>query len=272
MHRVGPHRLHVRLARELGQVGFTSLRVDLAGRGDSAPRADFMNHHSVAADFAEILSVLDSRLGRSPIILGGLCSGADNAIMLTLNDPRVVGMVLLDPICFPDNGLWGFRTREIAAKYTNVAEFIAWLKRRLKVLARPGTNNQRHDTSVDPPALWNPPTRIQLQAAFESIRERKGRVLSVFTGVARDYNQTGQLCRVLGLPDYGRFCTELFWPGTDHTFSLEVNRRRLIHAIKTWARDSFAPEAPGTDGSADRTPGSLPSKLRERWSVGRQNA
>ena len=38
LHRVGPHGLHVRLARELAQMGFSSLRVDLAGTGDSPPQ------------------------------------------------------------------------------------------------------------------------------------------------------------------------------------------------------------------------------------------
>ena len=38
IHRVGPNRLHVRLARELAARGFLSLRLDLSGRGDSDPR------------------------------------------------------------------------------------------------------------------------------------------------------------------------------------------------------------------------------------------
>ena len=84
LHRVGPYRLHVRLGRELAQMGFSSLRVDLAGMGDSPPRPGLTSRESVAADFGEILGVLDSRLGRLPLVLAGLCSGADNAMTLTL--------------------------------------------------------------------------------------------------------------------------------------------------------------------------------------------
>src|ERR1700737_655956 len=62
-HRVGPHRLHVALCRELARLGFTSLRVDLAGTGDSPPRAGFTTQQSVAADFADILGLLGSRFG-----------------------------------------------------------------------------------------------------------------------------------------------------------------------------------------------------------------
>src|SRR5437762_1624267 len=102
LHRVGPYNLHVRLARELAQMGFSSLRVDLAGMGDSPPRPGLTNQQSVAADFAEIVGILDARLGRLPLVLAGLCTGADNASTLALKERRVIGMVLLDPVCFPD--------------------------------------------------------------------------------------------------------------------------------------------------------------------------
>jgi len=238
LHRVGPYRLHVRLARELAQMGFTSLRIDLAGTGDSPPRPGLTNRQSVAADFAEILRVLESRLGRLPLVLAGLCSGADNAMTLTLSEPRVIGMVLLDPICFPDRG---FRARLVIAKYTNPARYIAGLKRRFKGL----------DKSVDPLTIRDYPTREELRAAFESIREREGRVLSIFTHYALGYyNQTGQLGRVLGVNGYQQFCTELFWPHVHHTYTLELHRRRLMEEIKTWAGDYI--RAPMIDGSPGR--------------------
>lgn len=239
LHRVGPYRLHVRLGRELAQLGFSSLRVDLAGMGDSPPRPGLTSRESVAADFAAILGVLDSRLGRLPLVLAGLCTGADNATHLTLKEPRVVGMVLLDPICFPDHG---FRARVIVAKYTNPARYIAWLKRRFKALTHPSGEKLEAYGSVDPLALRDLPTREQLRAAFELIGERGGRVLSVFTEYARGYyNQSGQLGRVLGLNGYQQFCTELFWPQTHHTYWLEQHRRRLIEEIKTLAGNYIRP-------------------------------
>jgi pimeloyl-ACP methyl ester carboxylesterase len=242
LHRVGPYRLHVRLARELAQMGFSSLRVDLAGVGDSPPRPGLTNQQSAAADFAEILGVLESRLGRLPLVLAGLCSGADNATRLTLGEPRVVGLVLLDPICFPDYGLSGFRARAVVAKYTNPARYVAWLKRRFMTQTRPREKRQEHDKPVDILAVRDLPTREQLRAAFESICEREGRVLSVFTHYALEYyNQTGQLGRALNVKGYQRFCTELFWPQADHTYRLELHRCRLIEAVKTWAGDYIRP-------------------------------
>ena len=110
--------------------------------------------------------------------------------------------------------------------------------RRFKALTRPRGKKQEDDESVDPLTLRDLPTREQLRAAIESIREREGRVLSIFTRYALGYyNQAGQLGRVLGVNGYQQFCTELFWPHADHTYRLELHRRRLMEEIKTWAGD-----------------------------------
>jgi len=233
LHRVGPYRLHVRLVRKLAEMGFSSLRVDLAGRGDSPGVSGLTNQQSVAADYEEIVGMLESRLGRVPLVLGGLCSGADNAIRLAPTDPRVIGMLLLDPVCSLDDG---FRARELFMKYTNPARYVVWLKRRLTLLTSlPGEDWSDKET-VDPMTLRDQPSDEQLRAAFEAICERRGRVLSVFTRYATQYyNQLGQFGRTLGVAGYQRFCTELFWPQAAHTYTLEVHRRRLIDEVKNWA-------------------------------------
>jgi pimeloyl-ACP methyl ester carboxylesterase len=245
LHRVGPHRLYVGLARDLSRMGFSSLRVDLAGTGDSPRRPGLTYRQSVAADFGEISGVLESRLGRLPLVLAGLCSGANNAVRLTPEEPRVVGMVLLDPICFPD---YGFRARAVVVKYTNPARYLVWLKRRLNLLTILPGESEKDNEMIDPLTLgdqstreqlraaWGVPNREQLRAAFESICEREGRVLSVFTqNVHEYYNQAGQLGRVLGVDGYQQFCTELFWPQAQHIYPLDLHRRRLMEVIKTWA-------------------------------------
>ena len=230
LHRVGPNRLYVHLARDLSRMGFGSLRVDLAGRGDSPSRPGLANQLSVAADYKEILRVLESRLAPGPLVLAGLCSGADNAIRLTPKDSRVVGLLLFDPVCSPDNG---FGTRAFVLRYTNTARYIAWLKRRF---VAPSTEPREDKEEVDPLGIRDIPTQEQLRTAFESIREREGRVLSVFTQYALPYyNQAGQLGRVLGVDGYQQFCTELFWPNAEHTYTLDLHRRRLMEVVRTWA-------------------------------------
>jgi len=171
LHRIGPHRLYVRLARELAQSGHSSLRVDLAGIGDSSSRNGLPYQQSVAQDFEEILSVLESQLGNVSIVLAGLCSAADNAIRLALGNPRVVGMVLLDPVCEKDKGFrkraLGFRVREIVGKCTRLSSYTRWLKRLIRALTNQSNGS---DEQVDYLSLRDIPPPEQLRAASISIK------------------------------------------------------------------------------------------------------
>lgn len=233
LHRIGPRRLYVRLARELAQLGFSSLRVDLAGRGDSSPSPGLSDEQSTFEDYEEIVSVLESRLGSVRLILGGLCSAADDALRLAPANPRVVGLLLLDPVCERDKG---FRLREIIRKYTTPAQYGLSFKRRFMSPSK--TDQGTAEPDIDRLAIRNYPEPDAMREAFDAIRDRRGRVLSVFTSYATDYlNQAGQLGRVMRVKGYQQFCTELFWPGAEHSFTLELHRARLLEEVRTWAND-----------------------------------
>jgi alpha/beta superfamily hydrolase len=103
VHRIGPHRLYVDLARELAELGFYTLRMDLSGIGDSAVGTSPENLCYPAtglADCQEGMSVLASRLGIERFIIAGLCSGGDIAFQLGIKDPRVAGVVMMNPRTF----------------------------------------------------------------------------------------------------------------------------------------------------------------------------
>lgn len=233
LHRVGPSRLHVTLARELAESGFTSLRVDLAGKGDSPSRGPMRNAESVALDFDEIRAGLRARRGDLSMILVGLCSGADNAVRLCQTEPGVRGLLLLDPICFPDGG---FRRRALAGKWLNPGRY----GRSLKRLVNGGVSHTGQAANAQDDNLLmlrHLPTLDELRRSFQLICERDGRVLSIFTQYAlRYYNAVGQLGTVLQLNDYSRFCSELFWPDVEHTYKLEIHRERLHRQVLQWAQ------------------------------------
>lgn len=231
LHRIGPRRLYVRLARELAQLGFSSLRIDLAGRGDSSPSPGLDYERSLAEDYDEIVSVLESRMGPVRLVIGGLCSAADDALNLTPNDPRVVGLLLLDPVCDRDRG---FRIRKLIRKYTSPVRYALWFKRLCRSASKGGQRTAK--PKIDRLAIRNYPAAEAMRTAFDCLRDRQGRVLSVFTAYATDYlNQNEQLGRVIRVKGFQLFCTELFWPGAEHTFTLELHRARLIEEVKTWA-------------------------------------
>jgi pimeloyl-ACP methyl ester carboxylesterase len=94
---VGPHRLHVTLARALAARGIGSLRVDLSGIGDSSARPDNLPAQELTV--LEPREIMDDlvRRGHRQFILFGICSGARQALQAALGDPRVKGVVMVNP-------------------------------------------------------------------------------------------------------------------------------------------------------------------------------
>jgi len=96
-HRVGPSRLSVRMARELGEDGFTSLRFDFSSLGDSEARTDDLPpHQSVFEELTDALDWLAQETGIERFCLVGICSGAAISYLMAKRDPRVVAAVLIN--------------------------------------------------------------------------------------------------------------------------------------------------------------------------------
>jgi pimeloyl-ACP methyl ester carboxylesterase len=98
IHRVGAHRLNVRLARTLADHGVCSLRFDLSGVGDSRPAPD--PRPLIQRWVAEIRMAMDflhESEGAERFIVAGSCSGAVGAYLAAQADPRVAGVALINP-------------------------------------------------------------------------------------------------------------------------------------------------------------------------------
>jgi len=98
LHRVGPNRLYVRLARALATMGHLTLRFDFSGIGDSPARRDRLSSNQ--AYLQETLRAMDHverQFGIGRFIMFGLCSGADVAFIAALRDPRVAAAILINP-------------------------------------------------------------------------------------------------------------------------------------------------------------------------------
>lgn len=100
----GPSRLYVRLARRWASRGFLVLRFDIAGIGDSWPRAGEPENvvYSAGAvdDVVEALKHLRERLGVTRLLAAGLCSGAYHAFKAALNGAPLERMAIVNPLTF----------------------------------------------------------------------------------------------------------------------------------------------------------------------------
>ena len=95
-YRAGSHRQFVLLARALAESGIPVLRFDYRGMGDSAgaPRG----FERVSADLRATVDYFMAAVpGLSGVVLWGLCDGASAAAFYAQHDPRVCGLVLLNP-------------------------------------------------------------------------------------------------------------------------------------------------------------------------------
>jgi len=97
LHRVGPARLYVQLARRLAALGVVVLRFDLSGIGDSGARLDGMPwFDSSLQETRQAMDLLARTRGISAFVVGGVCSGAVAALNGALADRRVVGALLVN--------------------------------------------------------------------------------------------------------------------------------------------------------------------------------
>jgi len=98
LHRVGPNRLNVKIARVLGHLGFITLRFDHSGIGDSSVRKDNLPYHkSVILETQEAMDFVQSSRGIQHFLLLGICTGATNSFEVARRDPRVRGVILINP-------------------------------------------------------------------------------------------------------------------------------------------------------------------------------
>jgi len=95
-YRVGSHRHFVLMAQELAASGIPVMRFDYRGMGDS--EGELRNFEQLDDDLdaaiAEFFKLLPAM---KELVLWGLCDGATAAACHAVRDPRVAGLVMLNP-------------------------------------------------------------------------------------------------------------------------------------------------------------------------------
>lgn len=106
VHRVGPGRIYVKIARALAALGFTVLRFDFSGIGDSAVRLDNLRFEkSAVREAQDAMDFLKSAKGIERFIFLGGCSGAFVSLDAAHCDSRVIGAILINyPVTEDEDG------------------------------------------------------------------------------------------------------------------------------------------------------------------------
>jgi dienelactone hydrolase len=105
----GPFRLYAELARRLADEGITTLRFDLGGVGDSEQESSGAPLRvRTAREVRAAVDFLRAQRDDTRIVLGGLCSGAEDSFRAAAADERVTGVVMIDPFAYR-SGDWAIR-------------------------------------------------------------------------------------------------------------------------------------------------------------------
>lgn len=102
VHRIGPHRVNVKLARQMARHGMPSIRFDLHGMGDSLRAGGALTYdQQVVIDLGMAMDALHKASGAARFAMLGFCSGAMPSYLTAQADPRVDTIILYDALIFP---------------------------------------------------------------------------------------------------------------------------------------------------------------------------
>lgn len=260
IHRTGPNRLHVRIARRLASRGMPTLRFDLPGIGDSptlgTPGSAI---EEAVVGIGAALDELERLDVASRFVVFGLCSGADLAFLTASLDPRVVGTVLIDPNrIFPT---WKSRLiRMVRPALRPVVWFRALTGRydlfqKLSEHFRPDGRGEDGATTEEAPPPPGVPSdaevRAQVRAALGDFVERDVRILYIVTRHYRsEYVYRRQFHDAFPDIDLGDRVTVEIMHTAHHTFTRESSRELLERTVDEWMGATFGQVHSDTSGSA----------------------
>ena len=241
VHRVGPNRMHVEIARGLAAAGFLAVRVDLSGLGDSESRRDNTPFERAAVlETQGIMSALASEYGVSRFVTAGLCSGAVVAFNTAVADERVNGAVLINPQGFVSSEEWNayIVSKAQARRYwrQKLLSAQSWRK------ALTGRSQYRVLAGVMKRSAESLVTRNEtvtqvaegLAAQFASLQTRGTRLLLACSeaDVGLEYIKA-----ILGRGfARGGNIETLMLPRGDHSLTMAVSRRQFQIGVERWAR------------------------------------
>lgn len=251
-HRVGAYRIWVDLARRLAGEGYTSLRFDLSGMGDSEPRRGGVDDPTYREDFDEAMAFVTKRTGIATFVPVGFCSGVDQLHALGLREPRVVGMGYVEAYTWKTTGyrlryplrylrgtLWEHRLANLAKRPP--------LQRLARLLGRGGPSSP--ELAVDLGGAENAagaamfsrqhPPRERFAAELAQLRQRNVKLLFAYFGLETGFTHAGQFQEMTGLAPAGDDLRVFFLGGADHILYRVDDRALAIAELTGWMKRAF---------------------------------
>jgi len=240
LHRVGPNRIYVKLARKLAEDGFAVLRFDLSGIGDSRVPSDGQTYDEstrVIKDIRDVMDYLSETKGIGKFILMGLCSGGSNAFRAASHDERVVGVNLIEGFAFPSTGYFAsaysssfLSPRSWWRLFTGESEVWGLIRGLFKFHTSKQTRQLTENLQV--------PSKESLLTDFNKLLKRKVNLCFICTETGAAYYNYKAIFEeeFERLPPHQKPRLEIV-KDTDHLFTLLHHQEMLTKLVRNWARD-----------------------------------
>lgn len=248
-HRVGPQRMSVRFARQLADMGFTCLRFDHGGIGDSRRRLDNLPFaESAVKDGRDAMDFLQATRGIEKFVMSGVCWGADNAVRVCAADPRVIGVAAIDfyAVASVRHLFRIYPARLLVARsWANIlrgrSRILKQLKAFVSAVAKSMVEGRSEGDDVLPAM---PPAAVV--ALMRELVDRGVHLSFAFASSAVSYDQYVTKFRrpMAELAKTGKLRVKVF-KDADHLFTLRHNQGQLWDFFGSWARDVAAEHSSG---------------------------
>jgi pimeloyl-ACP methyl ester carboxylesterase len=232
--RSGRTRIYVTLSRRLASLGYSVLRFDMSGIGDSLSRGDGLP--PIDAAIQDIEDALDWFVGdNGQVVLMGLCDGANFVAHRASIDPRVVGAVLIDPLVprtrrYRILHLWRRIVTPMIWREIATGTHPVWRTMKMKTMALLG--QERASAPFDPN---DPIVSEQLRRIYQGLVDNGVEVYAIFTGgMQHRHCYREQLLDAFPTIKFTDKLRLEYFEANDHHFEWPPHRAWLLAAVEGW--------------------------------------
>jgi hypothetical protein len=244
VHRIGPFRFYVDLARLFAEKNFITLRFDLSGLGDSTFSTDNSEFEKYAITDTDIaMDYITSKTGIKTFVLLGLCSGADNIHAITKINNKVIGCILLDAYGYPTR-LFSLHKYIDTFHYYLISIFsmdkwISFFKKKSSKTLYSKSNSSADKTAVLL-SQRNWPEQNEAEKDILDFIKRGIKLLYIYSGgVPYYYNYRKQFYDMFPSLNKSNNLFVKFFPKADHTYTSINQRKLMLECICSWLYNSF---------------------------------
>jgi pimeloyl-ACP methyl ester carboxylesterase len=254
VHHAGIWRLHVRTARALAERGFSSLRFDLSGIGDSENPRDAISPDELARrDVDAAIHYARETRGIGRVVMMGLCSGAWDGLGAAIRNPSVAGVAAIDMIA--DLRTWQFVAVHFGKRLFRLESWKntfsgknGWIPTFVRWVFRRGGPDRGPDERYGARLGARPEMpKAHFGEVLSGLLGRNVEMLFVFSnGIEESYNHRSQFAEALPkIAAHPRLAID-FFPLADHTFIRPDQQQALIARVVGWMEKCFGMASPGS--------------------------